>query len=261
MATRFYLPSTGEPASSPTFGAGWADTAGATRREMVRSRISSAFAEADRGAGGAGATQFELIRQYVSSETLQAQTLTGTIKGVIRARETHAGAQCDLAIRVAVCAGDGTNIRQVLAVTSEDAVAGAGNNTGAAPEFNISAGTSADLQNRRFETGTATYDLTLTSTAIDAGDRLIVEIGYGDQSTSTTRYGIVECGDSHASDLAENQTGTDQYNPWVEFSADITFGAAAENTIDQWMSRYEVRQGVKAHMVPSGMTPPDRIDA
>jgi len=28
-------------------------------------------------------------------------------------------------------------------------------------------------------------------------------------------------GDAHASDLVANETGTDAYNPWVEFSATL----------------------------------------
>lgn len=219
--TKFYLPSTGTPSVSPAFGSTWTTTTNADRRDMVTTRISSAFTEKDIGAGGTANPEYQLLRQYVSAP-LAAQTISGTVKGVVRARETSGAASADLAIYVALCDSTGGNIRVLRSVMSS--AGDAGDSNGVAPELNFSAGTNADLQNRRFEETTADdFDIDLTSTAASAGDRLIVEIGYGDQSGSTTRYGIVEFGDNSASDLAEDETSTTQNSPWVQFSATLTF--------------------------------------
>jgi hypothetical protein len=49
---------------------------------------------------------------------------------------------------------------------------------------------------------------------------------------------------------------------WVALGVNVNQAAAAETiTLDKWLGRYEVRRGVKAAMVPSGMTPPDRIES
>ncbi len=223
MATRFYLPSTGAAAVSPTFGASWTDSAAAADRiALVNARISSAFTEKDVGSHTATEIAYVLCRQYVSAP-LAAQTITGTVKGVVRARETHNGANCDLAIRVAKCANDGSSVTEILAIASENDAAS--NAAGAAPEFSDIA-----LTNRRFEQGVDDFDLDLASTGVSAGDRLIVEIGYGKQTTNTTRRGIIEFGDNAGSDLAEDETSTSQLCPWVEFSMDIAFQAVGRTT-------------------------------
>ena len=161
---------------------------------------------------------YVIVRQFVSSEALASQTISGTIKGQVRAYETHSGANCDLAVRVALCASDGTNVRELLAIKSEGNAAG--NPVGGAPEFVV---TPTTPTNRKFEEGAADYALDLTSTAADANDRLIVEVGYGMQTTSSTRRGILVFGDDSGTDLAEDETTTTANNPWVEFSMDITF--------------------------------------
>lgn len=211
MATRFYFPSTGTPGISPAFGS-WDVTSNADRREMVRTRISSAMTNKD-GSGDATVGN-HLLRQYVSSESLAAQTLSGTIKGQVRIQNVGGGNVGSLAVRVAKCASDGSGVTEILIISySTDA-------SGVPPRPDTT------MTNRRFEQGDNDFALDLTSTAIDAGDRLIVELGYRDTSTNTSRYCRHSLGDDSATDLAEDETTTTADNPWIEFSADIAFAAA-----------------------------------
>lgn len=219
MATRVYLPSTGTPSISPAFGSGWAVPA-ADRRAAVRTRISSAITQKN-GAGDA-ATGNHLVRQYVLEEALAAQTISGTIKGQVCCCENHSGVNAALAIRVAKCASDGSGVVQILAISKSSDL------TATPPEFPVEPDFgAAAFTNRRFETGSDTFSLTLGSTAVDAGDFLIIEIGYNDAATQTTRFAAMFFGDNGGTDLPENETDTDEgKNSWVEFSMDITFQGA-----------------------------------
>ncbi len=76
MPTRFYLPSTGAAAVSPSYAA-WADTGQAgSRLKAVTTKISSAMAGVYVASVAGG--ERTLIRQYVS-DPIPAQTITGTV--------------------------------------------------------------------------------------------------------------------------------------------------------------------------------------
>lgn len=223
MATRYYLPSTSTPGISPAFDSTpWPVQTNSDRRNMVGTRISSAMTNKD-GAGDAATTN-QLLRQYISSEQLAAQTISGTIKGVMRATSTTGNLGVGwLAVRVAKCASDGSGVTEIMSRQQST-------RTTTQPP-----GMSAALTNRRLEQGNADFVLELTSTAVNEGDFLIVEIGYKDDSTNTDRAVRVSFGDDSATDLPENETATVADNPWVEFSMDIVFagGAPADAVIHQ----------------------------
>lgn len=225
MATRFYLPSTGTPSISPAFGSGWEVTTNADRRTMVTTRIASAMTNKD-GVGDAAVTD-QLLRQYISS-ALAAQTLSGTVKGVMRMASNTANIGMGApAFRVAKCNSDGSVVTEIIAVTASPEAASA------APP--ATEGTT--LENRRLETSpTNTFTITVPSTTINDGDFLIVELGYKDNTTDTGRFVRINFGDDSASDLPEDETTTTADNPWVEFSADISFaaGGGAVSVIRGW---------------------------
>jgi hypothetical protein len=206
--TRFYFPSTGAPAISPAFNAGWDTTSNADRIEMVTTRINSADTN-KAGTGNAAVNDDHLLRQYVSSEALDAQTITGTIKGQVRGLASTAGTGT-LEVSVSKCASDGSGVTEILAITFSSRVS--------SPPF---FGTT--IANRRFEVTANVFSLTLTSTAVNAGDFLIVEIGYRDTTSNTSRFATLNFGDDSATDLPEDETTTTADNPWIEFSNTITF--------------------------------------
>lgn len=214
MATRFYLPYTGAAAVSPTFGAGWGVTTNAIRRAIVTTRISSAVTAVNGVANAATGNQ--LLYQGVSAP-LAAQTLTGSFKGQVFGVATG-GAPGALAVRVAKCAGDGSGVTEIKAVTYS-----ASTGTAAPPDYNTTA------QNRRMEEGVDDFVLDFTNVSISDGDRLIVEIGYVDNTANVTRAVNLYFGDDSGTDLPEDETTTTAtYNPWIEFTADISFQTAGQ---------------------------------
>jgi hypothetical protein len=57
-----------------------------------------------------------------------------------------------------------------------------------------------------------------------AGDILVIEVGCRDATTSTSRQGNIEIGDSLSDPEApEDETSTIPKVPWIEFSQTITF--------------------------------------
>lgn len=250
MATRFYLPSTGTPSIGPAFGAGWEVTTNADRGNLVTARISSAMTNKD-GAGDAGVAD-QLLRQYVSA-ALAAQTLSGTIKGVMRCASnvTNVGVGAP-AFRLAKCNSDGSVVTEILGVTVSPLAA-----TNAPP---ATSGTT--LTNRRLETSPSdTFVISFSDTTIEAGDRLIVELGYKDNTTDTGRFVRISFGDDSAIDLPEDETTTTADNPWVEFSANITFASAEQAPTKGGLAiTREVRQRMQPQaMLSAGVAPADVI--
>lgn len=248
MATRFYFPSSGAAAVSPAFDASWTQTTNAARLAMVTTRISSAMATID-GVGNTNSTTRQLIRQYVSAQ-VAAQTLSGSIKGQIRCT-TNALGSAALSFRVAKCAGDGSSVVEIVALTEA-----ADAETNAPPAFE-----NGTVENRRFETPPAnTFSITFSDTTLNNGDRLIIELGYKEGSANGANVSSLVIGDDSGTDLPEDETTTTSDNPWAEFTDDITFGGGETITLDKWMARYEIKRRQRVYMVSSGMTPPDRVD-
>jgi hypothetical protein len=224
MATRFYLPTTGTPAISPAVnGTSWPQSSlNFARITMVTARIGSAMATIA-GTEDA-ATGNQIIRQFISA-SLSAQTISGTIKGAMRCLAVPSGSPGTLAVRVAKCASDGTGVTEIMAVqTSSDVTV---------PPVPPTSG----LTNRRLEQGSNDFTLELTNTGVNAGDFLIVELGYNDITTNTSRHFDISFGDDSVTDLPEDETTTTADNPWVEFSMDIGFGGGPVGTSRRWTAR------------------------
>jgi hypothetical protein len=147
-------------------------------------------------------------RQFVS-EMLSAQTISGTIKGQIRCYESNVGVNATTAVHIRVCNEDGSIIRgTVLPISASDA-------TTTPPEF------STTLTNRRFQDAGELFAIVLTGLAVQERDRLIIELGFREVGTTTTRYMRHSYGDNSGTDLPENNTTTTANNPWIEFNNTI----------------------------------------
>lgn len=213
MATRFYLPSSGSAAASPGFGSLWDDSASAVRRPLVGTPSNSSIV-APSSAYVAEATATSpwdvLIRQYVS-DPIGAQTISGTFSFVAKAAETAGTADMFVQLRIAVVSGDGSTERgELYAGNTATTLGGAG------------------ASNQEMSTGgTRIYNaVSLSSVDAQAGDRLLVEVGYRSLNTTTTsRSGGVEQGDpTSGTDYAlASDTGTGN-RPWIEFSGTVSGG-------------------------------------
>jgi hypothetical protein len=207
MATRIYFPSTGTPSISPTADALWTVTTNADYRTAVTTRISSSMT--DKAGAGDAATGFQLLRQYLIGP-LAAQTITGAIKGQVRGMASVAGVG-NLAVSVGKCNGSGTGVTQILAPTAADQAG------------SIQFTADPTKTNRRFEHTTDDFSLELASTGVSSGDYLIIGVGYDDLSGNAGRFVTLVFGDDSGTDLAEDESTTAANNPWIEFSADLTF--------------------------------------
>lgn len=212
MATRFYLPSSTAAAVSPAFDSGWERTVDANRIECVTSKTSTAMAtktfEEPSSTG-----QDSLARQYVSKPLSGAQTITGTVKGQIRAAENDAGSDGRSQLKIRVVSNDGSTVRGTLLDYDT---------AGLANEW------ATTLTNRRFP---RTAGSALTSVNALDGDRIVFEIGVRIHAVplGSDQYSI-RFGDTGSTDLAEDETTTTDNVPWIEFSQTLTIGGSA-NTL------------------------------
>lgn len=215
MATRFYFPSTGTADVSPAFDAEWNDSSSVTRRPLNRTKGTSAFLEVSDTETSALNTWDILLGQFVSAP-LQAQTLTGTFSCVIRARESAAGVNARSQMVVKVVSNDGATVRGTLFP--------ADTTTTNVNEWVVTT-TATAVRNAFFPKGTASQ--AFTSLAIQAGDRLVVEVGARTVNTATTAgfTAAMRFGEAAASDLTADETGVVEGNPWIEFSSTLLFQA------------------------------------
>lgn len=159
----------------------------------------------------AGTTDSCLMMVFLS-EPLVSQTISGTVKGQMRAEEDNTANNATIAFAVAVVSNNCDTLRGVLLNTS------ASDNTAATPpEFATTA------VNRRFQDGSESASMTLASLSIYDGDRIAVYMGARETRNSSTATYTLYNGSPSATDLAEDDTDTDDDNPWIEFSATLSF--------------------------------------
>lgn len=214
MATRLYLTTAGSTLSI-SGDASWEQNtlnAGDRRRLLSPTRIGSAFSTVVNNLGSG--TQDSLILQYVSPP-LEAQTVSGNVKAIIRTLEGIATANYRSQMLVRIIGWDGVTFRGTLLAHDAGALASEWSDT--------------TLTNRKFPVNYAGAGGALTPVAAQQGDRLVVELGcrnHGGVSANAT----LDVGDASLTDLAEDEVGTTQGNPWIEFDNDLVFS-------DDWSSR------------------------
>jgi len=214
MATRFYFIDgvTGTPPTLlvPTFDAAWGDTEDAVRRWL--SDIDEPFSDAFETLTGDEAVATSpldvLVAQFISGPLEGAQTITGTVKGQIRASEANIDADYRAQVVIRVVSRDGTSVTGTLLAADTSALSS---------EF------ATALTNRKFPLA-ASSPVTLSSVSAVDGDRIVIEVGFRSHNAHTTsRLGSLRIGRASATDLAEDETTTTDNNPWLEFSQILTF--------------------------------------
>jgi hypothetical protein len=207
--TRFYMPSTGAADVTPVAYAGWGITAFADNLEMVTTKIGSASASGTNPGGASAASGLKVLRRRYVSNPLPAQTIGADVfvKAMLRVRESNAAMNVYSQCRLWVCSNDGTVNRGTLIDFST---------TFPGMEWDIG------LVNKKFPSGWTGDGVACNPVTLSANDRLVWEPGaqftsaYGSAWTTEFRFGDVS-----ASDLAENETAFDDFNPWIEFSRDL----------------------------------------
>lgn len=201
MATRFYLPSSGAAAVSPTLSTQWEDTSiGTSPLRCVTTKTNSAMTT--RSFADANATLRDIFFQQYVSDPIEAQTIANqTIKWQILAKER--AASCNMALCLVI---------RVFDITGQTVRTGGLSVSRAATEFDATT-----LTNR------ALSDTFVNVTALD-GDRIVIEIGaFGDPGGGSDHDSDLRIGDADATDLPEDETATTDNNPWIEFPNTLTF--------------------------------------
>jgi hypothetical protein len=214
MATRLYFPASDAAAVTPGFHADWTYTSEALRRRLAHVKGSSAIT-AGTQIGPWTPAQKALDRQYISTRMAAGVTFTispgGSYKCNLMVREFATADNVDrLLVGVRVVSEDGNTVRAVLRVPIS------GNPT----EFI----NNATHRNQRCST---TFIGLATGYTTVLGDRLVVEIGYQDNS-GTSPEASAKWGEN-ATDLPENDTQTTDGAGWIEFTDNITFVGEANN--------------------------------
>lgn len=213
MSTRFYFPASTAAPVNPTFhansgtpgGFSISTTAQAVRRKLVSTKGSSAIAAGTQLTVPSNGTA-ALDRQYVS-DPLNSQTISGTLNGCqLMVREYAGTDNVDTVLfNIYVVSNDGSTLRGSLAVRAVDANAEFINN--------------ATHRNKTV----APSGYALSSLAVSAGDRLVVEIGYLVATGSGTSPEASGKWGENATDLPVNETQTTDGAPWIEFSHNFAF--------------------------------------
>lgn len=211
MATRFYLPSTGTAVVSPAYDVAWDNTTFAARLATVTTPSLTAMTTVADNVN-IKLDEDHLYRQYVSDPISSQTIVSGTVTFQIRAAESNTAANLFSSISIRVVSNDGSTFRSpdLLSLSRDDT------------EW------AAALTNRSFTGITGEVDA-------QANDRIVIEIGQGGDPTGGGNHndGTMRIGDNGGSDLPEDDTDTNDYNPWVEFSTTISFPVAPSSiTVD-----------------------------
>lgn len=206
MATRLYGVATLAAPITPTPDAAWQDTTGFVRRLLSATKGASTETRSAVNVTS-GANNEVLGFQLVSEPLNTAQTITGTVTIMTRGRELATTDNVDRRARgIRVIQSDGTTVRGTLLAEGFDATS--------------TTELAATLAGYRAANATA-----LSSVSAQAGDRIVVEIGYGLSATGTTpQYDMVIGG--NGTDHAATDGDTTGTVPWVEFSQNLTFGSS-----------------------------------
>ncbi len=214
MSTRFYFsPNWALPASDATpstWSAGWNQTTGTIEKTLLNGSFGPAFTASTAGPTAFGTSgSFTAVARFVSVPLASDQTIAGTVKGQVKCNESASAADnFTLALAIKIIQPDGTDRGILLAVTASD-------NTAATPP---EMPTSGAPTNRSFNDAAESAAITLSSVLAYTGDRIVVEVGHRQASTSVAQSSIFFCADSGHTDLPEDQTTTTTLNTWIEFS-------------------------------------------
>lgn len=214
--TRLYLSDTSPPVS-PGYSANWNVTAQAEPLGMLLTpRDGNGTLSGT--ATGSGVSGEDVLHQAFVSNPLAAQTISGTIKGQILAREAAAGTNARAQIVVKVVSNDGSTVRGVLYGPDVAALSS---------EFIVTTGAT---ENRMIPRGGAQA---VSAVACQAGDRLMIEIGHRNDGINT---GVVRMASEVGAtlDLPEDETTGSAAGilaAWIELSHTLVWGNTHSGTL------------------------------
>lgn len=204
MVTRLYLGNDTPGYTPSTVRGTWNSSTGAVDQHLGRRRRGGGSAVTSIDSSTTNPNERRLGRWV--SDPLAAQTISGTVDFLVLMRETDAAANMTLKAHIYVTQGDTDTPRGTLLSNFVDTT-----------EFVVS-GTTYDA--------VSIAGVALSSLAVSAGDRIVIELGYSAANAVSTSYtGGLKYGglSSDATAGTTGQSGTGSASPWVEFSGDIAF--------------------------------------
>ena len=163
-----------------------------------------------RSRAGSGTNPSNKLAFQGTSIPMEEQTISGTVKGIFYGYEPNDTDEYMPQLVARVVSYDGQVVRGTLYDAENQAITN---------EFNV-----ATRQNRKFPRNWAGSGDTLTPVTALVGDRLVLEIGYRQASTSVASA-VLSFGETlTALDAAEDETtthGDNDENCWIEFSYDF----------------------------------------
>jgi hypothetical protein len=155
-----------------------------------------------------GGTVDSLFIQFVS-DPLAAQTISGTATAVLAVRESNLNVNARAQMVIRAVSNDGTTFRGTL---MDYDTAGLSN------EYTTASGVLPGVNYPRGHVNT-----TLTSTTLQEGDRLVIEMGCRSHA-GTAGTLTFQCGDNGPLDMLTDESTTTGM-PWIEFSQTLIWGA------------------------------------
>lgn len=247
MATRLYLVGA-HGYSSPVEPSSWSSGWDATNTGFPQVALPSGHLGLDGSAGlsnsGTGTSgDFVSIARHVSPP-LAAQTISGTVSGVLLCFQSNVSDSYTLAIAIKVITPTGADRGVLLAVSASD------DTSSTPPEMATSP------MQRQFRDSAESTSITLSSLAVSDGDRIVIETGFRQASTSINGGTLYHRGDSASSDCPANDTGTTTLNTWVEFSDDIGFNSVYPLAVSATPNDSSSATGTSD---PTVVTPPTEV--
>jgi hypothetical protein len=216
MATRFYLHNDAAPYTPATIRGAWDASGSAVTKRIDASKLPATTSTYVQVAETSAVDEYDVLLYRGVSGPLAAGTIgTGTVNVMLGVYEQNAAANCHYHLHIYVTQGDSDTPRGTLLTDYRE---GAGVN-----EWATDYGACAKALNAA---------QALSSLAVSAGDRIVIEIGFAARNTVTTSYyGGIGYGGGRGT---RDQVVGDAYNvgfPYIEFSE--TLPGTATNRISQ----------------------------
>lgn len=214
MATRIYFQSSSTPICTPASDAAWEHKWNVEVWPCMPVRMGTTLRARNPWLFSGAAPRDILHYQFVCPCRLKAQTISGTVKGQFRCQEDPATADLCRALIIKVVNPVSLTVRGTLLSHFPGSLVS---------EFNAGYIWEDHFQNRYFPPpGTALTDVTCQD-----GDIIVIEIGARSFNPNNQSHSI-QIGDASATDLPEDETATSQFNPWIEFSANLQWVNATQ---------------------------------
>lgn len=213
MSERFWLTGTTTPFTPATVKGSWAVSVGADIQYLGR-KPSGSTGTSTINVGATTANRDVMLNRFISDGALNAKTLSGTVRWMIGYKESASGLNGFSHIHIWVTQGNTDTVRGTLLTDSIG--------TTALPLV---------------ATGLTEGSKTVSSVAVQAGDRLVVEVGYRASASSTTQNATINYGGTGTTDLSSGDVTPNLDPGWIEFSgADGIWSNPIGNLVDTFSS-------------------------